>query len=366
VRSCVVGTLVTVLSILAACRRSDTGPASTERPLHQRSAGDPGPPTSPLDLSDTAGAKQRFVEILRHHLNERVKDPAREGQWDFWSEGSSAYALPNGQKAYLMSFRRVSPTDQEGFLVIGTIFGTSTVVHGSWRVPAGIDDIHVMSMGKAGPMIYVVAFDTTATRRVIHQVLLRYDGQAIQRVWSYTTGYDVTAPQTYQPANVSFHDEDGDGVPEVRLRIPGKDTPKLWRRRYAVFRYQGHPVNEFLPWKGLAFTPAAQHQPHWMAAAFLEAIRQQTRDELPRMVADQPGCKPADELWEVLQPARFKVVSAPRYPRPVQAATDRQADVHVDLEQPKDGRRFLGELKLVRTGGTFLGWRLCKIRLYHY
>jgi hypothetical protein len=363
VRSSFTAILCLVCSLAAACRHRDGGPAEQRQP--QRSRGTAAP-HSPLDLSDTSGARQRFVEIVKHSLNERIADGVRQGQWDFWSEGSSPYPMPGGQKAFLMSFRRVSPTEQEGFLVIGSILGMNTTVHGSWSVPAGIDDIHVMQMGKAGPMIYTVAFDTTSTRRVIHQHVLRFDGQTIRPMWSFTTGYDVTTPQSYQPPNVSFHDEDKDGVPEVRLRLPGKDTPKLWRRRWAVFRYQPPPVDAFVPWKGLAFTPSARHQPLWLAAALLEAIQVKGRDELPRMVADQAGCKPADELWETLQPQRFKVVSPPRLTRPVDPLAARQADVHVDLERPKDGRRYLAELKLVRPAAGYLGWRLCRIKLYHF
>lgn len=318
---------------------------------------------SPLDAKDTAGAKQRFVELLRRNLNRQITDRAKQGEWDFWSEGSTPYTLPDGSRNWLMSFRRTSPTSQAGYLVIGTIFGHNTVVHGYWKVDAGIDDIHVMDMGKAGAMIYTVSFDTTGSKRLIYHHLLRFDGRAIKAVWSYKLGYDVGQPRTYKPVSVTFRDEDKDGTREVRIRIPGKDTPRLWKRRWAMFKWNA-PRNEFTPLRGLAFTPVSRQKPLWAAFGFLEAVRKKSRANARRFTTDSRRCRTMDELWDAFIRRKYKVVSAPRRKRTVAPYRDRKAWVLVDLERPGDAHRYLAELELIRAREDLNSWVLCRIRFF--
>ncbi len=346
------------------CRRhagkpQRSGASSTDR----LSAGAGSPLKSPLDAKDTAGAKQRFIELLRRELNRQITDPTRQGQWDFWSDGSSSYPLADGSKAWLMSFRRTSPTSQEGYLVIGTIFGPNSVVHGHWRVNAGIDDIHVMDMGKAGLFIYTVSFDTTGNKRAIHHHLLRFDGRSLKAVWSYQLGYNVIRPKTYKPVSVTFRDEDKDGTREVRIRIPGKKTPRLWKRRWAMFKWNA-PQNEFLPLRGLAFTPVSKQKPLWAAFGFLEAVRKRTRPEARRFTTDKRHCRSTDELWDAMVRRKYKAVSTPRRKRKVAPYSDRKASVLVDLERPGDSHRYLAELEMIRAGGDLNSWALCRIRFF--
>jgi len=358
--------------VLAApgCRRhaskpatGSAGPRSSTRKPDPSLSSSSSPLKSPLDAKDTAGAKQRFVELLRRKLNRKITDPAKQGEWDFWSEGSTPYKLPNGSKVWLMSFRRTSPASQEGFLVIGTIFGHNTVVYGHWRVNAGIDDIHVMDMGKAGAMIYTVSFDTTGTKRLIYHHLLRFDGRAIKTVWSYKLGYDVDQPHTYKPITVTFRDEDKDGTREVRIRIPGKDTPLLWKRRWAMFKWNA-PRNEFSPLRGLAFTSVSLQKPLWAAFGFLEAVRLRTRESARRFTSERRHCRSMDELWDAFIRRKYKVVSAPRRKRPTNPYGDRKAWVLVDLERPGDSHRYLAELELQRERDDLNAWTLCRVRFF--
>ncbi|MFH2010689.1 MAG: hypothetical protein ABI333_29075 [bacterium] len=360
-----IGILLLVIAPLqAGCRKHAAAPAARQTPESRPRRSAVGTPLlSPLDAKDTAGAKQRFVEILRRRLNSRIKDPSRQGQWDFWSEGSTSYTLPGGSRAYLMSFRRTSPQSQEGFLVIGSISGQNTVVHGFWRVMAGIDDIHVMDMGKAGPMIYTVSFDTTGMKRLIHHHLLRYDGRTIREVWSYKVGYDLEQPKTYKPVSVTFRDEDSDGTREVRIRIPGADTPRLWKRRWAMFKWDP-PRNEFLPLRGLAFTPVARQKPLWAAFGFLEAMRTKAHAHALRFGSNQRGCRTAEGLWELMRQRRYRAVTPPRRKQATAPYRDRRASILVDLERPKDPHRYLAELELRRDPGGLNQWGICNIRFF--
>jgi len=362
--------LLSALALAApGCRRHASKPASGSRSASpaitakksRRSTA--SPLKSPLDAKDTAGAKQRFVELLRRSLNRQITDPARQGQWDFWSEGSTRYTLADGSKAWLMSFRRTSPTSQEGFGVIGTILGQNTVVHGYWKVDAGIDDIHVMDMGKAGAMIYTVSFDTTGNKRLIYHHLLRFDGKAVKAVWSYKLGYNVEQPRTYKPISVTFRDEDKDGTREVRIRIPGKDTPRLWKHRWAMFKWNA-PRNEFTPLRGLAFTPVSRQKPLWAAFGFLEAVRLRTRDDARRFATDRRRCRTMDELWDAFVRRKYKPVGQPRRKRAVAPYRDRKAWVLVDLERPRDAHRYLAELELIRERDDLNSWVLCRVRFF--
>lgn len=396
-RAVAVFSLSLSLSLVWACdgARCDPGP----RQVVTRMEPEVTPPVggtgsrfqSPLDAKDTAGAKQRLVEILLRSLNDEIRDPATEGAWDFWSDGSSSYVLPGGGAALLMSFRRTSPTSQEGFLVIGTISGQNTVVHGFWRVPAGIDDIHVMDMGAAGPMIYTVSFDTSGRHRKIFHHLLRFDGEKIQSVWSYALDYVVEQPKTYRPVEVSFRDEDGDGTREVRVRMPGADTPRLWKRRWATFKWDpAH--NEFIPMRGLAFTPVGAHKPHWAAFGFLEALRVRSLQDARRFGSDTPGCRHIDDLWEVFTRRKYRPVGLPRRADEVPAqsfsldpskgipqslaqsasrssaqgtsASPSQGTVVVDLERPDDPSRYQAHFVLRRAPPGEDGWRICIVRFF--
>jgi len=318
---------------------------------------------SPLDAKDTAGAKQRFVELIRRNLNARHQDREAGGRWAFWSEGSSRYKLENGERAYLMSFRRYSAKSQKGFLVIGTISGQNTVVHGYWSVPAGIDDIHVMDMGRAGRMIYTVAFDTTGNHRRIYHTLLRFDGSRLSPVWSYRLAYHVEEPETYEPVSVTFRDEDGDGTREVRLRIPGPDTPHLWKRRWAMFKWDP-PRNEFLPLRGLAFTPVSLQKPLWAAFGFLESVRTRTAKAAQRFGANRRSCRNIEDLWHAMVRRGYRPVGPLRRKNDVDAFGDREASVLSDLSREGDAHRYLAELKLVREGDGLNGWRVCRIRFF--
>ena len=346
------------------CAQQSPAPAAGASPRTRAPSSPSGSPLrSPLDAKDTAGAKQRFVELVRRSLNARVRDPSREGRWDFWSEGSTRYQLPSGERAYLMSFRRFSARSQEGFLVIGTISGQNTVVHGYWQVPAGIDDIHVMDMGKAGPMIYTVAFDTTGGYRRIYHNLLRYDGSKISSVWSYRLAYEVEQPKTYKPVSVTFRDEDRDATREVRLRIPGKDTPRLWKRRWVMFKWDA-PRNEFLPLRGAAFTPASLQKPLWTAFGYLETLRTRSRKDVHRFGATQRGCRNIDDLWDQMLRRGYQPVGPLRRKHKTDAYRARRAYVLTDLVRKDQAQRYLGEIQLVREGTSLMGWRVCQIRFF--
>lgn len=318
---------------------------------------------SPLDAKDTAGAKQRLVELLRRQLNERSGATARQGQWDFWSEASSRYRLENGERAYLMSFRRFSRVRQQGFLVIASISGQNAVLYGFWQVPAGIDDIHVMDMGKAGRMIYTVAFDTSGNHRRIYHNLLRYDGRALSSVWSYRLSYHVSRPKSFKPVSVTFRDEDGDGSREVRLRIPGKDTPHLWKHRWALFRWDP-PSNEFLPLRNLAYTPVSLQKPLWAAFGFLEAVQGRSEKAARRFGAMTPGCRHMDDLYGTMARRGYRVSGRLRRKTRAASSRARRAVVLADLERQRDPHRYVGEIHLVREGSTENGWRVCRIRLF--
>lgn len=363
----ILASLLILMAAAPGCRKHAGRPASGRSGAtgkdKSRFTSSVGPLKSPLDAKDTAGAKQRFVELLRRELNRKITDPARQGRWDFWSEGSSRYTLPDGTRAWLMSFRRTSPTSQEGFLVIGTISGQNTVVYGYWKVNAGIDDIHVMDMGKAGKFIYTVSFDTTGVKRVIYHHLLRFDGRALKAVWSYRLGYELLQPRTYKPVSVTFRDEDKDGTREVRIRIPGKDTPRLWKRRWAMFKWNA-PQSEFLPLRGLAFTPVSGQKPLWAAFGFLEAVRLGTRNQMRRFGTDRRHCRSVEELWDTFVRRKYKPVGAPRRKRAVAPHKDRKASVLVDLERPGDSHRYLAELELVRERKDLSPWTLCRIRFF--
>jgi hypothetical protein len=346
----------------AARPRPATRPATRPAKLPAR-PGEGKHLRSPLDAKDTAGAKQRFVELIRRSLNRRLRNRRARGRWAFWSEGSTRYKLENGERAYLMSFRRYSARSQEGFLVIGTISGHNTVVHGYWSVPAGIDDIHVMDMGGAGRMIYTVAFDTTGDHRRIYHTLLRFDGSQLSPVWSYRLAYHVAEPETYKPVSVTFRDEDDDGTREVRLRIPGPDTPHLWKRRWAMFKWDP-PRNEFLPLRGLAFTPVALQKPLWAAFGFLEAVQTRTRKAAQRFGANQRRCRNIDDLWHAMVRRGYRAVGPLRPKGNVDPYHSREAAVLTDLERKGDARRYLAELKLVREGDGLNGWRVCRIRFF--
>ncbi|MDY0003178.1 MAG: hypothetical protein RBU30_17900 [Polyangia bacterium] len=344
------------------CDPHPAGPIAKQEP--QRPRTDPTEANilrSPLDSKDTSEAKQRLVELVRRNLNEQVKDPTREGLWDFWSEGSSRYPLTAKESAYLMSFRRLTGLGQEGFLVICTISGQNTVVHGTWRAPAGIDDIHVMNMGAAGTMIYAVSFDTTHSRRRIHHHVLRHDGARISEVWSFSMSYEVSRPKTYKPVSVSFRDVDKDGVPEVRLRIPGAQTPRLWKRRWALFKWDA-PQNEFLPHRGLAFTSAATHKPLWAAFGLLEAVREGSLEDARRFGADRQGCRPLDDIWETFFRRQYRPQGQPRLLGEHEGDKGRRARVMVDLERPKETSRYQAEIELRRMDDET--WRVCQVRFF--
>jgi|AMFO01.1.fsa_nt_gi hypothetical protein len=348
--------------LLAACRQEPAGshpaPAASSAPAKGRSL-----LRSPLDAKDTAGAKQRLVELLRRQLNERLGVTQRQGQWDFWSEGSSRFVLPSGERAYLMSFRRFLRTGQQGYLVITSIAGQNAAVYGHWQVPAGIDDIHVMDVGKAGRMIYTVAFDTTGNHRRIYHNLLRYDGRTLTSVWSYRLSYNVNRPRSHKPVSVTFRDEDGDGNREVRIRIPGKDTPHLWKRRWALFHWDA-PSNAFVPLRNLAFTPVALQKPRWAAFGFLEAAQSRSERDARRFGALRSGCRHIDDLYDAVVRRRYRLAGRIRYKAPADPYRSRRARVTAPLTRPKDVHRYLAEFSLVREGRGENGWRVCAIRFF--
>ncbi len=341
-----------LLISVPSCRRGHV--LQREPRARPRSLSIPHTITSPLDMGLSSDAKQAFVDLVRYRLNLSLP-PGDQATWDLWAEGSSPFPLPSGERAFLLSFRRVAASSRvEGLLVIGLLKEEMPVLVAQWRTRGSIDDMHPVDMGPpVGTLVHVVAMGPAGRFQLLQNHLLRLEGSKLRSVWHLLGGYSQESPEVFLPPVIRFRDLDGNDAREVLVRIPtrGKRSRRIW----AVFRWDTY-LGRYVPVKGLARSPIALQQPDWAVAGFLEAVSRGEVDELGRFVAyPRRGCVPSEELADLLGTYGLRPVAPARL--------SKEGEWRVPMKGDTGGARFEARFSLIEHSGPIPEWRICRMRL---
>jgi hypothetical protein len=320
---------------------------------------------SPLDTGISANSKQRFINVTRYRLNLALGDDHKGSKWDLWAEGSSRFVLPDGRKAFLVSFRRVLGADrQRGLLIIGRMEGDMPAVLGQWTLPASIDDMHVVDLAlPVGKLLHTVSMARGKQFNTLYQHLLRFQDGRLETVWSVRGGYKTETPSTYSPPVIRFADVDDNGEKEVLVRVPGPKAPKLWKHRWAEFDWNSYK-GRFLPKKGLAWSQIAVQKPIWAVFGFLEALEADQRDKARRFLLQKRGCQHPDDLLYAFAPKRWKRSGRLNLETPdrkdIHQAT--AAMVTVPLRKPSVLGRYEAQVTLIGRHPNLSVWKICRVK----
>lgn len=315
---------------------------------------------SPLDTGVTSNSRQRFVHLLSYRLNLNIARD--EEKWALWAEGSSNYELADGRKAFLMSFRRsIGSLRQEGLMVMGRMEGEMPMVLSQWKLPASIDDMHIVSFGgSAGSLIHTVSMGPVGEFRMLHHHLLQLKKHRFSSTWSVMAGYFISEPKRYEPPVIMFSDIDKDGVKEVLVRLPGTGGRKR-KRRWAAFKWSEY-AGRFQPLRHLGWTPLALQDPVWSLFGFLEAMENKDTEAASRFVLNgRPPCKHPDELSFVFDPNRWTPSGIPSMIHDARTAS--RPDI-VLLKQPlrdsKGVARYEAHVELHKKTAPLPEWKICR------
>ncbi len=321
--------------------------------------------TTPLDRGLGSDAKLSFINLVRYRLNLSLPKGAVE-RWDLWAEGSAPFPLPDGKRAFLLSFRRAEDAEHEqGILVIGLLEGRMPVIVAQWKIPASIGDMHPVDMGpEVGVLLHVMSSGPAGPgHRMLYHHLLRLKNHRLEETWSARWTYTRGAPASYLPPVIRFVDTDGDGKKEILLRVPGAALSKRRSRRWAIFRWDGYS-GRFVPKKGLAWSPVTIQKPTWTVSGFLEALHAQDGDVVGLLTAyPAPGCSRPEELVDFLANEDVEPAGLLRRSK---ASSANRAVVTVPMKKRSGPGRYLLEIQLRREQALLPRWKVCRLRLLRW